>query len=181
MQCHTAVEQGDHTLNLQTNTLLAASKKSKVRQKVIKSSSKVHQKFIKISQITISGSKISKVHQKFIKSSKKMKRSSCKITFAGDSFQLRTPLLLHYQSQHARICACARACIRKRTCINVCIWTEKVCNSSTLLKRKVPVAVPDKCICFSSCRLWKCKSSLIKMHVNRKYVQQFFNLEGNFC
>ena len=42
MQCHTAVEQGDHTLNLQTNTLLAASKKSKVHQKVIKSS-KVHQ------------------------------------------------------------------------------------------------------------------------------------------
>ena len=135
MQCHTAVEQGDHTLNLQTNTLLAASKKSKVHQKVIKSSSKVHQKFIKISQITISGSKISKVHQKFIKNV----RSSCKITFAGDSFQLRTPLLLHYQSQHARICACARAhCarIRKRTCINVCIWTEKVCNSSTLLKGK---------------------------------------------
>ena len=64
MQCHTAVEQGDHTLNLQTNTLLAASKKSKVHQKVIKSSSKSlkspfraqnHQKFIKSS---------SKVHQK---------------------------------------------------------------------------------------------------------------------
>ena len=72
MQCHTAVEQGDHTLNLQTNTLLAASKKSKVHQKVIKSSSKVHQKFIKISQITISGSKISKVHQKFINSSSKV-------------------------------------------------------------------------------------------------------------
>ena len=72
MQCHTAVEQGDHTLNLQTNTLLAASKKSKVHQKVIKSSSKVHQKFIKISQITISGSKISKIHQKFIKSSSQL-------------------------------------------------------------------------------------------------------------
>ena len=84
MQCHTAVEQGDHTLNLQTNTLLAASKKSKVHQKVIKSSSKVHQK--------------------------------CNAA--------------------PRVRARTRARIRKRTCINVCIWTEKVCNSSTLLKGK---------------------------------------------
>ena len=44
----------------------------RTNQKFIKKSSKVHQKFIKISQITISGSKISKVHQKFIKSSSKV-------------------------------------------------------------------------------------------------------------
>ena len=107
--------------NLQTNTLLAASKKSKS-----------HHKFIKISQITISGSKISKVHQK-------CNAARVKLHLLETVFQLRTPLLLHYQSQHARICrvrAHTRARIRKRTCINVCIWTEKVCNSSTLLKGK---------------------------------------------
>ena len=101
-------------------------------QKFIKKSSKVHQKFIKISQITISGSKISKVHQK-------CNAARVKLHLLETVFQLRTPLLLHYQSQHARICrvrAHTRARIRKRTCINVCIWTEKVCNSSTLLKGK---------------------------------------------
>ena len=61
MQCHTAVEQGDHTLNLQTNTLLAASKKSKVHQKVIKSSSK-----------SLKSPFRAQKYQKFIKSSSKM-------------------------------------------------------------------------------------------------------------
>ena len=68
MQCHTAVEQGDHTLNLQTNTLLAASKKSKVHQKVIKS----HQKFIKSSSKSLKSPFRAQKYQKFIKSSSKV-------------------------------------------------------------------------------------------------------------
>ena len=83
--------------NLQTNTLLAASKKSKVHQKVIKSSSKVHQNLSNHHFGLKNIKSSSKVHQK-------CNAARVKLHLLETVFQLRTPLLLHYQSQHARIC-----------------------------------------------------------------------------